>query len=233
MKVFISWSGQSSKPFAEAIRNWLPLVLQSAKPYFTPADIEKGAKWDNEISEQLEQSDICIIALTRDNLNSPWIMFEAGAISRRIGKARICPIVFKIEKTDVQGPLSRFQATAFNKVEIRQLLTTINNAANDESRLTESILEKAFEMYWATLKSEVEAILVAPPPPDSGPEIRTENSLLRKTYCSPESCSPSSKSSIRHCWSSSHMQEPLLEGEPLLEALGGCRRLAEAAGLAG
>jgi hypothetical protein len=74
MKVFISWSGERSKSFAEAIRNWLPLALQSAKPYFTPADIEKGAKWDNEISEQLEQSDICIIALTRDNLNSPWIM---------------------------------------------------------------------------------------------------------------------------------------------------------------
>ena len=123
----------------------------------TPADTEKGTKWDSEISNELEQSDICIITLTRESLNSQWIMFEAGAISRRVERARICPIVFNIEKTDIQGPLSRFQATAFNEHEIHQLLTTINKAAKDAA-LTEADLDASFKKWWPDLKSEVEAI---------------------------------------------------------------------------
>src|SRR5262249_35783376 len=115
MRVFISWSGDRSKQLAEAIHWWLPHVLQFAKPYFTPADMEKGTRWDNEISKELGQSQIGIIAMTAENLASPWIMFEAGAISRVIEeKARVCPIVFGIAKTDLVGPLASFQAIEFN-----------------------------------------------------------------------------------------------------------------------
>jgi hypothetical protein len=56
MRVFISWSGDLSRRLAEAIRNWLPNTLQYVKPYFTPDDIEKGKKWDNEISKALGES---------------------------------------------------------------------------------------------------------------------------------------------------------------------------------
>lgn len=76
MKVFISWSGDRSKQLAEVIHWWLPNVLQFVKPYFTPADMEKGTRWDNEISKELGQSQIGIIAMTEENLASPWIMFE-------------------------------------------------------------------------------------------------------------------------------------------------------------
>jgi hypothetical protein len=103
MHVFISWSGDLSRQLAQAMRNWLPGTLQYVKPYFTPTDTEKGTKWDAEISKELERSQVCIIALTRESLNSQWIMFEAGAISR--SKSRVCAILFDLETTDVQGPL--------------------------------------------------------------------------------------------------------------------------------
>ena len=141
-------------------RGWLKMknpACAAVTREATPADTEKGTKWDSEISNELEQSDICIITLTRESLNSQWIMFEAGAISRRVERARICPIVFNIEKTDIQGPLSRFQATAFNEHEIHQLLTTINKAAKDAA-LTEADLDASFKKWWPDLKSEVEAI---------------------------------------------------------------------------
>jgi hypothetical protein len=122
MRVFISWSGDLSKKLAEAFRKWLPSTLQYVKPYFTPADIEKGARWATDISKELKGSTVCIIVLTRENFNSNWIMFEAGAISTTIDdRARICPIVFGIEPTDVQGPLAQFQGTRFTKSDIRQL----------------------------------------------------------------------------------------------------------------
>ena len=57
-KVFISWSGDLSNKLADAVSEWLPNVLQSVKPYFTPSDIEKGAKWASGISRELENSDV-------------------------------------------------------------------------------------------------------------------------------------------------------------------------------
>ncbi|HNR12540.1 MAG TPA: hypothetical protein PKM59_04405, partial [Thermodesulfobacteriota bacterium] len=53
-KVFISWSGDLSRKLGEALRNWLPATLQYVKPYFSPDDIEKGAKWNSEIAKELE-----------------------------------------------------------------------------------------------------------------------------------------------------------------------------------
>jgi hypothetical protein len=131
MKVFVSWSGDVSKQLAEVLSKWLPKTLQYVKPYFSPDDIEKGSRWDSEISQELKASKVCIVALTRRCLDSKWIMFEAGAISTSHDKARVCAILFDIKPTNVVGPLQSFQATEFSKDEIRRLLVTINSNAEE------------------------------------------------------------------------------------------------------
>jgi TIR domain len=158
MRVFISWSGDLSRRLAEAIHKWLPDMLQYVKPYFTPADIEKGAKWDLEISKELEASNFCIITLTRESLDSKWIMFEAGAISKSIERARLCTVLFGIEPTDVEGPLERFQATKFLKEEIHKLLKTINSNAKEEA-LPDAALDRVFEKWWPDLEDAVNEIM--------------------------------------------------------------------------
>lgn len=70
MKIFISWSGDKSNKIANAFRTWLPSTIQMIKPYYTPADIEKGARWNNEISKELESSEIGIFCITKESLNS-------------------------------------------------------------------------------------------------------------------------------------------------------------------
>ena len=57
MKVFISWSGDLSGAIAEVVRKWLPGVIQCIKPYYTPNDIEKGTRWFDDVSKELEASD--------------------------------------------------------------------------------------------------------------------------------------------------------------------------------
>src|SRR6516225_461361 len=178
MKVFISWSGERSKQLGGAIREWLANVWQFTRPYFTPSDIEKGARWDNEISKELEQSQFGIFVMTQEALSSSWIMFEAGAISKVVEKARVCAIVFGINTTDLVGPLTTFQATVFNKDEVRQLLTTIKNAAPKEVALTDRHLGEAFDMWWPRLEQKVTAITSAAPLP-SGPH-RSERDLLEE-----------------------------------------------------
>lgn len=118
-KVFISWSGDLSKKLAEEVRLWLPGVLQFVKPYFTPNDIEKGTRWSTEITNELENSNAGIICLTKDNINKPWILFEAGALSKNFGKANVCTILFNLDSADLTGPLTSFQATKFDKSDLK------------------------------------------------------------------------------------------------------------------
>src|SRR5262249_10422327 len=138
MRVFISWSGELSGELAEAVRKWLPSTLQYVKPFFTPNDVDKGSKWASEIFKELSTSAVSIIVLTRENLNSNWIMFEAGAISSTIDKAKVCPLIFNLEPTDLQGPLAQFQVTKFSKDDFRKLFMTINAAAG-ENKLADSV----------------------------------------------------------------------------------------------
>ncbi len=157
-KVFISWSGPLSQKLGEALRNWLPSALQFVKPYFSPEDIEKGAKWSSEISKELETSNIGIICLTRDNTEKPWICFEAGALSKSLEKSRVCTLLFDVDPSDVKGPLTSFQGTKFLHDDFKRLFTSINSAAGD-SRLETTVLDNVFDMWWPKLDEEISAIL--------------------------------------------------------------------------
>jgi len=79
MKIFISWSGKLSKHVGLTLRDWLPNVIQAADPYISSKDISKGVRWFSEISTELESSHFGIICVTRTNMESPWLLFEAGA----------------------------------------------------------------------------------------------------------------------------------------------------------
>jgi TIR domain len=88
MKVFISWSGGVSHRVAVALRDWLPYVLQSVDPYVSSEDIEKGARWSNEVGRELESTSYGILCVTRENLDSRWLNFEAGALSKSMDLPR-------------------------------------------------------------------------------------------------------------------------------------------------
>lgn len=178
MKVFISWSGKESKSIGEKIRTWLPGVLQAVKPYFTPDDIEKGARWNSEISKELEQSEFGILCLTRDNLNSPWLIFESGALSKKLEKSNVCPILFGITNNDLKGPLKQFQATLFKKEEMKKLLKAINSKLEDHS-LIDSVLENVFEKWWPDLETDIEKILRSEKDKNVEP-IRTDRDILEE-----------------------------------------------------
>jgi hypothetical protein len=53
MKVFISWSGETSRRIAEVIRDQLPNALQFVRPFFSHEDIDKGARWEPELFRRM------------------------------------------------------------------------------------------------------------------------------------------------------------------------------------
>lgn len=178
MKVFISWSGELSKELGEGLRNWLPAVLQNVQPYFTPDDLEKGTRWGTEITRELDQSNMGIICLTRQNLESAWIMFEAGALSKKLDKSRVCPILFGVENADLKGPLVQFQATPFNQVEMRKLVKALNDLCGSQ-KLSDSVREEVFAMWWPKLETQVGSILAAHKG-KANPAVRSEREMVEE-----------------------------------------------------
>lgn len=175
MRVFISWSGSQSKRLAEALRDWLPGVLQLVRPYFTPSDIEKGTRWASEIAKELECSEVGILCVTRDNLHSDWIMFEAGALSKSLDKAHVCPILFGITNTDLAGPLKQFQTTECTRPDFHKLIGVINSRLGDH-KLPPKTLDSVFDKWWPELEQQVNFILNEAR--NTNEPIRSERDLL-------------------------------------------------------
>lgn len=148
MRVFISWSGHASHRLAIALREWLPRVLQSIEPFVSSEDIDKGSRWFSDIGTKLEESHFGILCLTPDNVKAPWILFEAGALSKEVGKARVCPLLADLRPRDLPEPLVNFNAATTEKDDVLKLVKSIN-AANDKGPIPDALLEKTFRSSWS------------------------------------------------------------------------------------
>lgn len=158
MKIFISWSGDLSHNVAMVLREWIPCVLQTVEPYVSSEDIDKGTRWSSDIANELETSSFGIICVTQENLNAPWIHFEAGALSKIVKKSYVCPVLFGVKKSEVKGPLLQFQSASYEKEDIKKLIYTINSVCESES-LESKRLDTAIEVWWPHLEANLNKLL--------------------------------------------------------------------------
>ena len=169
MKVFLSWSGPRSKALASYLDKWIPDVIQHAEPWMSATDIDAGARWNRSIEEKLRETRFGILCLTKSNINSPWILFEAGALAKTIEDTFVCPYLIDLETSEVpRGPLTQFQAKRANEVETLELMRTMNKALKDGA-LSEERLRRIFDRCWPELATTIEKLpeelaVVEPPP---------------------------------------------------------------------
>lgn len=175
MKVFLSWSGMRSHKVALVFRDWLPSVIQELIPYVSSEDIDKGARWSTDIAKELSDSTFGILCVTRENINAPWLTFEAGALSKTMDKSFVSPFLFDIKRSEVDGPILQFQSTIFEKEDLKKLVTTLNKACEKDG-LSAERLGKAFDVWYPTLETELNKLRdIAPEEPDieAGQELQT------------------------------------------------------------
>jgi len=120
-------------------------------------DIDKGTRNMPVISRNLEQTHFGIICLTPENLNAPWLLFEAGALSKSQDDARVWTLLYELENTDVEGPLSQFQHTKAKENDVRKLLQAINRASGGAS-VTDQQLQVSFDRGWRELEEKLRDI---------------------------------------------------------------------------
>jgi hypothetical protein len=162
-KIFISWSGSISHKVAVALRDWLPLVLSHVKPFVSSEDIRKGNQWRSKITAELNETKFGIACLTTDNFAAPWLLFEAGALSRSLEETSVCTLLIPPLKSEmVKGPLSAFQHTLFTKEDVSRLVATMNAAEKDAS-IDPKMMERVFNKWWGDLEESVTKVLKESP----------------------------------------------------------------------
>ena len=154
MKVFISWSGERSKIIAQALRNWLPKVIQASEPWMSQEDISSGVRWSLEIFNELENTKVGIVCITPENQHNPWILFESGALSKSIEHTYVIPYLYDMNPSQISGPLVQFQAVQSQKEGTLKLLLAINKALGEKG-LEESELKEVFEVWWYKLEDSL------------------------------------------------------------------------------
>lgn len=159
MKVFFGWSGETSHSVALALSDWLPKVIQAVRPFVSSEDIAKGARWSLAIAKELQDSSFGIICVTKENSESAWINFEAGALSKEIETALVTPFLFNLRAAEIEGPLKQFQLVVNEKSDILKLVRSINSGLR-ENRLEDANLQSTFEMWWPMLNDRLRGIQV-------------------------------------------------------------------------
>lgn len=154
--IFISWSGPRSQRIAEVLRGWLPLVIQAARPWMSDREVPKGSRGLHEVARALEGIKVGITCLTPENLAAPWILYEAGALSKALDdETRLCTYLLGgLEFQDVKPPLGMFQATKAEKEETRKLVQSINMAIGGDP-VPEPNLNEIFDAMWPKLEEKL------------------------------------------------------------------------------
>lgn len=173
MKVFISWSGTTSHLVAKVLRDWLPNVLQTITPYVSSEDIQKGGRWSADIAGELDNSSYGIICLTKQNITAPWINFEAGALGKSVEKSNVSPFLFRMQPSDVSGPITQFQSTKTDKEDVLKLLQSLNTSCKEHA-LDVTRLTTIYDVWWPKLEESLNNI----PEEKTEPLLETRSSKL-------------------------------------------------------
>lgn len=161
-KVFISWSGDRSKHVARALRKWIPFVLQSVEPWMSEQDIKPGTRWANELASTLASVDFGIICLTPETINTPWVLFETGALAKALDHSVVCPYLIELEPGALKAPLNQFNAIVADEAGTLGLFRAMNGALPNHQILRDEVLEETFHQWWPKMKEALEKTPSAP-----------------------------------------------------------------------
>jgi hypothetical protein len=179
MKVFLSWSGDRGRRIAEALRSWLPDVLQTVIPWVSSEDIDPGLRWSSEIATQLQNTRFGIICVTPESLKAPWLMFESGALAKTVASTYVCPYLFGLAPTTLREPLAQFDAVKADEQGTLKLVRSLNRALGQERQLSDDRIRRYFDKWWPDLHRDLSEI------EDSAPQgevsvVGVEGSGLRQ-----------------------------------------------------
>jgi hypothetical protein len=120
-------------------------------------DLESGSRRGLELAREPGEASFGLICFTRSNLLSPWLLFEARALTKHLD-GRACALLLDgLRPTDVAMPFAQFQNRAFSKEEFVALVHDLNRKL--ELPLDGEQLPLVFEKWWPDPEREYTAVI--------------------------------------------------------------------------
>jgi hypothetical protein len=159
-RIFVSWSGERSRFAALGLKSLLEDVIGESLDVFISAHMDPGVVWVQQLGRELEGSDFGILCLTHDNVQSPWLLFEAGAIAKNFGAARVVP--YLIDDLELSGPLSQFHQVRADHAGTLRLLESVNELRDYPA--PQDRLRRSFDKWWEDLEQTLATLPKAADP---------------------------------------------------------------------
>lgn len=167
MKLFLSWSKDRSKKMAEALHSWMPVTLSAIDTWFSedPSCLPKGQNFPTNILNHAVDSDACLVIITKENIDSAWINFEAGLFfgMKKPVFALLCGDVDYKVLAQKNFPLSAngMNYTSMTYEEIKNTFISINELMPINKRQKISNLERAVLVNYPHISKQYNEIFNA------------------------------------------------------------------------
>ena len=145
-------------------------MIQAIDPWISSRNIDGGALWFSEISDQLADTTLGIVCLTHENKAEPWLLFEAGALAKGLTSSRVCTFLIDLESSDISNPLAQLNHSSPSEEGVLKLIEKINNSLGEKS-LKESTLQKVFDRNWPEFKKRFDEEKISIPFPQQDVNI--------------------------------------------------------------
>lgn len=175
--IFISWAktpaGYVGGVLKKLLDNLYKEEVESGRLHFFYSEYSmKGGLAQKQIIQSLSKTKLGILILTHNNLYSPWLLYEAGAIiaSNPDNDNSIIPFLF--ERNEIEDQLKGYQAYKYSITESREsnykrfkdFIYAINYKLQEydldnKTRFINKVLDEEWESieqdFYKTLKSEI------------------------------------------------------------------------------
>lgn len=74
---------------AKFLKLWWKKVIKAINPWVSSENIAKGVNWGVQVGQHFKEINLGIICITPENINAPWLTFEAEALSKFIDTSRV------------------------------------------------------------------------------------------------------------------------------------------------
>lgn len=159
-KIFISWSGKNSKDFAICLKRIIETQIfpgTDLECFVSDLNIVSGTDWWTKIKGELKSCRLGIFCITKENINAPWIYYEAGALAAR--EVPTIPLLIGCNTRSLSGsPLQGKQCVSFdNQSKFIKMIEDINTLFDNP--LPQQLIPKIAEDAYHQLKTESSATL--------------------------------------------------------------------------
>jgi hypothetical protein len=140
------------------------VVPQLSGQVFVSVELEKGVRWFEEIIQRLEGARAGILCLTAENLSSPWLHFEAGALAKGLHSGsdhsseplrnRIFTYLHGVTPANLAGPLAQYQSASTTREDTWSLIEALVRILFPDDTTDES-WSTAFPDAWREFEKEL------------------------------------------------------------------------------